>query len=791
VLVPLAWLRQYVDVPADPTAVADRLASLGFPVEEIVQRPHITGVVVGKIVAIEKHPNADRLQVAQIDVGGERHLTIATAATNVALGQVIPVATIGAKLPHLTIEPRKMRGVASEGMMISAEELALPAEWFEDGIMQLESDRTLGANVVELFGLSEAVLDVEITSNRVDAMSIYGLARELGASYGVPVRFPAPANPGTAQAPAGFAPEVSIQSPDCTRFVAQRFESVRVEPAPAWLRIRLALAGQRPINNLVDVSNYVMLETGQPLHFYDADRIKDARLVVRDAREGEETITLDGVERTLSSRALVIADTNDPSQTVCVAGVMGCANSEVGSTTTAIILEAANFTGSRVRRTAMELGLRSEASSRHEKSLALALTDSGTSRAAQLLVELGATAYAPKAFGSAVEPAAPIALRVRDVERILGLAVPANRIEQHLTALGCTVERTGDDAFAVVAPPWRRDLAIAADLVEEVARVEGYDKIEPVLPAVPAHDIPSTQYDLETRIAHTLAGLGYRETITHSLHGADYFDRAMRAGIAPSHTSVEVRNPLSEDQRYLRYAIAPGLLEAFARFGEPLRLFEIGHAFMIDEGHIAESDVLTFGFTTQPVDEPAWSDANFLRLKGDCEALLRAVTGRGVEVSRDERRGFHPGKTAVLMIDGREVANLGRVDPRLTASYDVRLPTYLCNIYLDGFPDYKQPRYKAPSKFPSTYRDLALIVAPDTGAAEIERTVASVLGDLCSSVRVFDEYRGPQIGEDKKSLAVRAVLQRFDATITDEEADAAMKRVLDALRNELGAAIRE
>ena len=793
--VPLAWLRQYVDIPDDPAAIADRLAMLGFPVEEIVRRPVITGVVAGKIVALEKHPNADRLQVAQVDVAGEKPLTIATAATNVAVGQIIPVATIGAKLPQLTIEPRKMRGVASEGMMVSAAELDLPAEWFEDGIMQLEDDRMLGANVVEAFGLLDAVLDVEITSNRVDAMSIFGLARELAASYGAPLHFPPQANPGTGDAPAGKSPEVTIASPDCLRFVAQRFEGVRVGPAPAWMRIRLALAGQRPINNLVDISNYAMLETGQPLHFYDADRVKDARLVVRDAREDEQIVTLDDVERTLTPRALVIADTNEPSQTLCVAGVMGCANSEVGDATTAIILEAANFTGSRVRRTAMDLAMRSEASSRHEKSLALALTDIGAARAAQLLVQLGATAYAPKAFGSEVEPFAPILLRVYDVKRILGLDIPPPIVAQHLEALGCRVEPIEDDprgaAFSVVPPPWRRDLTIAADLVEEVARIEGYDKIEPAMPAVPAHDILSTQFDLESRIAHTLAGLGYCETITHSLHGADFFDRALRAGIAPSHSSVEVRNPLSEDQRYLRYAIGPGLLEAFARFAEPLRLFEIGHVFMIDEGHIEESDVLTFGFTAAPVDEPAWRDENLLRLKGDGEALLRAVTGRGVETSRDERRGFHPGKTAVLMIDGREVANLGRVDPRLAAAYDVTLPVYLCNIYLDGFPDYKQPRYSPPSKFPSTYRDLALAVAPDVSAAEIERTIASVLGGLCSSVRAFDEYRGVQVGEEKKSLAVRAVLQRYDATITDEEADEAMARVLVVLRDELGATIRE
>ncbi|HEY9179719.1 MAG TPA: phenylalanine--tRNA ligase subunit beta, partial [Candidatus Baltobacteraceae bacterium] len=354
--VPLGWLREYVDLPSDPQKVADMLAQIGFPVDAIEARPVVTGVVVGRIEALEKHSNADRLQVGKINVGNSALLTIATAATNVATGQTIPVATIGAQLPQLKIEPRKMRGVDSQGMMVSAGELALPPEWFEDGIMQLEPDLELGTNVVEYFRLSEAVLDVDVTSNRVDAMCMVGLARELAAYQGVALREP---QPREVMPDGASGARVSIESNDCRLFAVQQFSNVRAGSSPAWMRIRLALAGQRPINNLVDISNYVMLETGQPTHFYDAAKIPHAHLIVRDARVGERLTTLDGVEHELTNKDLVIASERGPEG---FAGLMGGARSEVSAETTAILLEAAIFTGSRVRRMSARHGFRSEAS---------------------------------------------------------------------------------------------------------------------------------------------------------------------------------------------------------------------------------------------------------------------------------------------------------------------------------------------------------------------------------------------------------------------------------------------
>ena len=783
--VPISWLREYVDLPEDSQAIADRLAMLGFPVAEIVRRPRITGVVTGTIVTLEKHPNADKLQVGSIDVGGERRLTIATAATNVAAGQTIPVATIGAKLPQLTIGPRKMRGIDSEGMMVSADELALPPDWFEDGILQLDPQTPLGEDVPVFFGLNDDVLDVEVTSNRVDAMAVIGLARELAASYGVPLRLPSFENPGTAGDPT--PPRVTIASPDCTRFVAQRFDRIAVAPAPAWMRMRLALCGQRPISNLVDVSNYVMLETGQPLHFYDEAHVADRHFIVRDAREGETLTTLDGAERTLTPQALVVADER---HALGLAGLMGGVESEVTDATRAIILEAANFAGARVRRMSSALALRSEASSRHEKTLALALTDIGAARAAQLLIALGADAYAPQAFGTTPAPAETIDLRARDIPRLLGIDLRAAQIARHLQLLGCEVAIDGE-TLHVIPPPWRRDLTIPADLVEEVARMEGYDEIEAVEPSVPTHAISSAQYELEDRIATTLAALGYHEIVTYALQGSTVLDSVARSGLEPSHSIVNVLNPMTEEQRVLRWALGPGIFEYFAKLDRPYSVFEIGHVFSLDEGVVNEEPALAFGFAAEPLDEPAWRDRHFLRLKGDVEALLRAIAGVEVETARDVRGGYHPGKSAVAMYHGREVAAFGKIDPRLSKAFSSRLPIYMCNVYLDNVPEYHRPVYHPPSRFPSTYRDLAVVVALDVDADRLSAVVRTAIGELCTGVTVFDEYRGKQVGEGRKSLAVRATMQRFDTTITDEEADAATARAIAALRDELGGTIRQ
>ena len=457
---------------------------------------------------------------------------------------------------------------------------------------------------------------------------------------------------------------------------------------------------------------------------------------------------------------------------------MGGAESEVTDATTTLLLESANFNGGRIRRMSGALGLRTEASSRHEKSLAPALT------------EIGARARRSSCAGSArpqgrrmhsVTPplaAAPIELRTGDVERLLGLRLSADRIAAHLRALGCDVATRDGETAMVTPPPWRRDLTIANDLIEEVARIEGYERIEAAVPSVPAHAIASAAFERQNAIATQLAALGYREIVTHSLR-ADAGDRA-----------VAVRNPLSEDQRVLRDSLVPGMLAYLATAPTGARVFEIGEIFHRDRERIVEQTALAFGFCAQRAGEPAWRDTQFLRLKGDCEALLRGIAGTKPTMSPGTYPGFHPGKTGRVCIGDVDAGVLGCIDPRLASASDIDGNAYICLLDVGVLPRYATPRYRPPSRFPSTYRDLALVVEVGVSARALEESIAGAVGPLCTGVTVFDEYRGQQVGDGQKSVAVRVTLARFDATITDEEADEAVARVLDAVRERFGATLR-
>ena len=786
---PIAWLRDYLDVTLSSDEIAARFAALGFPVDDIVRRPVLSGVRVGRLARVEKHPDADRLLVCTVDVAGPKALTIATAATNVAAGQTIAVARIGARLPQLTIAPRTMRGIDSEGMLCSAAELGLEAEWFEDGILQLEDELEIGADFTRMFRLGDDVLDVEVTANRVDAMSVLGLARELAASLGARVREPETHRDSNAERPLGPA-LVRLESPDCTRFVAQRVSGVTVRPSPFWMRVRLALAGQRPINNLVDISNFVMFEGAQPLHFYDFEHVAGGALVVRDAREGESIRTLDDAERKLDSRFLVIADEREPQ---CIAGLKGAAPTEVSPATHELLVEAATFSGPRVRRMSVALGLRTEASSRHEKGLPLGLSTWGAARAAYLLERAGASPDAPFAAGADDAPSAPIQVAVASFAQLLGMTIDANEAAGALRALGFSVEvAAGGDALETVPPFWRGDVKIREDVVEEVARVVGYDRIESALPPVLETRVSSDDYRNESRIAHALAARGYREAVTFSLQPAALQRRYERAGVALPGPVVGILNPLSEDQRYLRFSLLPALLELGAKYArdDAYRVFEIGHVFEGDPEPFETPGVAWLLALPQSA-EPAWRDSGFLTFKGESLAFVRALAGRDAEVVSTAQPGWHPGKSAALLVDGRDVAVIGAVDPRLLAAFEIDVRVYAGWMRMADLPAYRAPRYKPASKYPTVARDLALIVAPEIPALDIEHAVRAGGDGAIADVRVFDEYRGPQIEAGKKSIAVRVILQRDDATLTDAEADGHVAAILAALHERCGARIRD
>jgi phenylalanyl-tRNA synthetase beta chain len=792
--VPLAWLRDYVDLPPDTAAIVTKLATLGFPVETVEPRPFISGVVAGTILQLEKHPNADRLQVCTLDIGASATLTIATAATNVARDQVVPVAVIGAQLPQLTIEPRKMRGIDSQGMLCSAQELGLPAEWFEDGIMQLDRDTPLGSDIVQFFGLDLPVLDIEVGANRGDALSLLGIARELAAGWGSEVRLPALwadlASTGIAAVPDPGDVRITLESVDVRRYVAQRVSNVTVRPAPAALRVRLALAGQRPISNVVDISNFVMLELGQPLHFFDVDTIAGRHIIVRDAGPGERLTTLDGVERELDPTALLIADEHAATG---LAGLMGGMVSEVCATTHEILIESANFAGPRIRRMSLKLGLRTEASTRNEKNLPPALTQSGAARAAFLLEREGAAIAAPRVYGTPLEPPAVIEFAQQDIGRLLGFEVAPADAQRALEALGFGVERlaTSDVRFAVTVPAWRSDIAIAADLVEEIARIVGYDKVPSVVPAVAPQILDSSAFDREMTVAQTLAGLGYAECLTLALEPGSVAERwrSLSIDVPPV---VEIRNPLSEDQRWMRFSMLPAQLDHAARerATRPLRTFEIGHVFTDAPEAPHESNVVGLLAVTKPIaTQPAWRDAAFGALASDVRALVRAVTGIDARLERAHAPGLHPGKTARLFAGDAPIGFVGSVDPRLLRAHDITDDAVAAVLFVDAL-QAREKRHSVPlSKYPPIERDLAVIVAPDVPAAAAVATIRAAT-PLARSVDVFDEYRGPQIDAQKKSLAVRIVLQRNDATLTDADADAAMQLIIQALRNEHGAAPR-
>ncbi len=799
-LVPIAWLRDYIDLAVSTDEIAATLASLGFPVAAIDRRPTITGVVVGKIARMEKHPNADRLQVCTIDVAGPRALTIATAATNVAQDQIVPVATIGARLPELTIAPRKMRGIDSEGMLCSAGELGLTEEWFEDGIMQLDESVPLGADVVSLFRLLDDVLDVEVTPNRPDALSIVGIARELAAAYGLKLR--APSTDVTFTNDAAIIPRsvpVRLESPDARRFVAQRVSNLRVRTAPAWIRVRLALAGQRPIDNLVDISNFVMLELGEPLYFYDLDKVPASGIIVRDARAGEAIVTLDGEERTLDAMSLVIAD---ESQATGLAGLKGGRVNEISDTTSDVLIEAATFHGPRIRRMSIALGLRTEASGRHEKGLPYGIADVAAARAAHLLAAEGGGVHPAEIVGVQNEAPASVALPPREVARLLGYDAAPDEIAVTLERLGFRVHRSSADgavvALDVTVPYWRTDIAIAADLVEEFGRVAGYDRLVTSIPPVFDQAISSDVYTRERDLAQLLAALGYTEAISLALEPVGVGERLSRAGIEIP-KPLEIRNPLSEDQRYMRFSLLPNLIGLAARYrarftatdtgarGTPT-YFEIGHVFFDHDGPRERADV-AFLRTAASAPVPAWRDDVFLGAKSDVTAVVRALCGREPEFEASAAPLFHRGKTARIVVDSIVVGYVGVVDPRAPAALKTDDHVVAALLFTDELPAHREATYRTPSRYPAVYRDLAIVLDERSRARDIERAVRDASPEV-ASVTIFDEYRGPQIGANQKSIALRLALQRADATMTDVQAESTIVTILAALREKVGAALR-
>jgi phenylalanyl-tRNA synthetase beta chain len=818
VRVPYSWLREHCDPGVEPQELAERLVMTGTEVERVTTAgpPDPDGFVVGKVRRAEPHPDADRLRVCSVEVGdGER--TIVCGAPNVAAGQTVAVALPGARMPDgEKLRKAKLRGVASEGMILSASELEVGED--HDGIMVLDEGLTAGAPLAEALPIAEPVLEIEVTPNRVDCFGVYGVAREVHAIAAAPLAAEPWAEDAVAEGDGRVSDlaSVTVEVPElCPRFTARAFAEVEIGPSPLWLQARLAAAGQRPINNVVDITNYVMLLTAQPLHAFDLDKVPGGELIVRAAAEGEKMTTLDGVERTFDAETVLVCDRDGPSG---IAGIMGGQVSEVSETTTRVLLEVACWNGPNILRTSRLLGLRSEASARFEKQLHPALCLRAQRIASRLLVELCGAKMVPGTIDAAAEIPAPhrIRLRAARVEGLLGMAIPQADQTAYLERLGFGVSADGEDLEVEVPPDRHYDVTREVDLIEEVARVHGMDEHLPTtLPAVAGRvGGLSREQRLRRRAEDGLRDLGFDQAVGWSFTDPGEPERLRLPAEDPRRETVRLANPLSEDQSEMRTMLLGSLLDVAsanaARGAGRLALFEAGSAYLPVPP--PRDGVLAGAFPGRqpaPVTEPfrlaalaigslserSWrggaEPADFFALKGVAEALARQL-GAPIELAPATEPFLHPGRSAAVSVGGAPAGWLGEVHPLVCRAWDLETAVA---FEIDAAPllaaaTAGEEAYEDVTTFPAAYRDLAAVVPADLAAREVREAVLAGGGELLRSAEVFDLYEGEQLGEGRKSLALSLEFRAADRTLTDEEVDAALEAIVAKL-GEIGGALRE
>jgi phenylalanyl-tRNA synthetase beta chain len=805
--VPLSWLHEYVRPELDAGALAERLALTGTEVERVVHHgvPAVDGFTIGRVLSAEQHPDADRLRVCMVDLGGEAPAQIVCGAPNVAAGQTVAVAQPGAVMPDGTrLRKAKLRGVESAGMILSEPELEIGVE--RAGIMVLGLDGAgpaPGTPLADVLPIATDVLELEVTPNRPDCLGVYGVAREVHAATGAPLAdAPWSGDLGSFEHLAGV--EVAVETDRCKRFMARVFEDVTVGPSPAWLKARLMAAGQRPISNVVDITNYAMLLTGQPLHAFDLDRVAGGRLVVRDGRAGDELETLDGELRRLDPDMVVICDEDGPTS---LAGVMGGARSEVHEGTTHVLLESAVWDGSNIQRTSTRLALRSEASGRYEKGLAPEQAEDALAVATRLLAELCGARVAPGTLdvdppGGRDSSHAVIRLRDARVSGLLGAPIARERSAEILSALGFGVAQA-DDGLDVTVPAFRRnDVTREADLIEEVARIDGVDKLPATLPAR-GHAVgrltPAQQ--LKRLAADTLAAAGLHEAIGWSWSAPELADRLRLPADDPRLRAVVVENPMSAEHAQMRTTLLGSLLDVARRnvtHGTPdVAIFESGAVYRPRGGEQLPDEPHTVGvLLTGAVRAPSWREpappqADFFAAKGVLAALLSALRVEWWVIEGSEPF-LHPGRAASVVVAGSPVGWLGELHPSIAAAWELSGAVAVFELNLDAaIAAVPGPiRYADYTSFPEVRQDLAVVVQQSVAAAEVVAAVQAAGGPLLASVEVFDVYRGAQIGDDEVSLALRLAFRSPERTLTDDEVAERRAAIEAALAEQLGGRIR-
>jgi phenylalanyl-tRNA synthetase beta chain len=783
--VPIEWLHEYTRPDLGLRELAERLALTGTEVDGIHSHGvgAVDGFVIGRVISAERHPDADRLTVCVVDVGDGPPEQIVCGAPNVAAGQTVAVARPGAVMPDGTkLGKAKLRGVESAGMILAEDEVAIGPD--HAGIMVLDDSAAPGTPLLEVLPIHTDVLDLEITPNRPDCLGVYGVAREVHAATGAALSAPPWAQDPHPAGDSIPGASVEVQTELCPRFTVRAFENVTIGPSPLWLKARLSAAGQRPINNVVDITNYVMLLTAQPLHAFDWDRVEGGTLVVRQAKDGERMTTLDDIERTLDADVVVIDDAQGPTS---IAGVMGGQRSEVSESTTRVLMEIATWNGPNINRTSNKLNLRSEASSRFEKGLSVRQTLEAQAVASKLMVELcGATPVGGTidVGGPGPDPA-PIRLRSRKLSGLLGTEIPIDRAAGILHALDFDTA-PAPDGLDATPPHVRRDVTREADLIEEVARLDGVEKLPATLPArrrVAAAKLTHAQL-VRRRAEDALAGRGLHEIAGWSFTEPAALDRLRLPADSPLRDVVRVSNPMSEAQSILRPTSLISLLDVArhntARGMPELALFESGTVYRRGEQLPDETHALGVLIT-----------ADVFAAKALLEAVLDTLRVAWT-VEPEQRPFLHPGRSATVLAAGERVGFLGEVHPLVAREWGLERTTATFGIDMGRVaavaPEVTE--YTDLTSYPSLRQDLAVIVAADVPAARVLDTVRGAGGELLAHTGVFDVYTGEQVGEGRVSLALHLEFRAPDRTLTDEDVAPVRDRIVAALQEELGGELR-
>ncbi len=804
------WLKEYVDIDITVTELQELMTKAGVTVEHVeATNKGVDKVVTAKVLEKSKHPDAEKLSICQVTTDGENVLQVVCGAPNVAAGQIVAFALPGASLPGgVKIKKAKLRGAESNGMICSAKELGIDPEQIppeqKDGILIMPENTPLGLDAAEVLGLNDYILELDLTPNRSDCLSVINIAREIGALLNKPVRLPEITFGETADEIHNLA-QVDITAPElCHRYTAKMVRGLTIQPSPFWMQHRLQCAGMRPINNIVDVTNYVMMELGQPLHAFDYHEIAGHKITVRRAQADEKIVTLDGNERQLTDQMLLICD---DSRAVGIAGVMGGENTEVTNQTTDVFIEAAYFNPTSVRRTSTQLGLRSEASIRFEKGINMETVSYAADRAAQLMQQLGGGIIVGGQIDEypTVHETVSVTLRLAQVNEVLGTAISDAEIKDILTRLDFVITEDTTEAITVIVPPYRPDVSIAEDLIEEVARLHGYDNIPSTLPygASSRGELTAGQ-KLRDALVGKLAALGLNEIVTYSFINKNNDEKMMYAADDLRRNSVPIMNPLSEEQGHMRTSILPGILLTMVNNinhrNEDLAFFEIGKVFLLDgtiKPETLADERWTLGMALRGKTPSTWQQSSveydFYYLKGIVESLLAELKFDGVSyVPCRDNSIYHPGRSAYLLVEGQQMGVFGELHPQIADNYGLKGRVYAAEIDVEALIAHGVGKrmVKPLPKFPAVTRDLAVVVKEEVASSELVACIQESGGEWLSEVRIFDVYQGGQILTGHKSIAFALTFQADDRTLTDAEVNTVYEGIYKALKERFTAILR-